>query len=125
MDWKLTRGKFRPRLLDYAKEHSEEVVQAASTKAFQLALSSDGDDGKAAIAELAKLKASGAEPSGSCIEHKCWQRPRLDRTQARHPASCRPTAGQNPCDDQAMLHRALARLQPPRCWPLIAPTCHS
>ena len=57
MDWKLTRGKFRPRLLDYAKQHSEDVVQATSTEAFRLAESSDGDDGKSAIAELAKLKA--------------------------------------------------------------------
>ncbi len=57
VDWKLTRGKFRPRLLDYAKEHSDAVVQAASTEAFRQAQSSDGDDGKSAIAELAKLKA--------------------------------------------------------------------
>ena len=57
VDWKLTRGKFRPRLLDYAKEHSDAVVQSASTEAFRLAQSSNGDDGKAAIAQLAKLKA--------------------------------------------------------------------
>ena len=67
VDWKLTRGKFRPRLLDYAKEHSDAVVQAASTEAFRLAHSSDADDGKSAIAELAKLKARSLPGSPSAI----------------------------------------------------------
>ena len=55
VDWKLTRGKFRPRLLDYAKQHSGDVVQAASRDAFALAASGD-DDAAAPIAALAKLK---------------------------------------------------------------------
>ena len=55
VDWKLTRGKFRPRLLDYAKQHSDDVVQAASREAFALA-TSDDDDAAAPIAALAKLK---------------------------------------------------------------------
>jgi hypothetical protein len=54
VDWKLTRGKFRPRLLDYARQHSDDVVQAASRDAFALADSSD--DAAAPIAALAKLK---------------------------------------------------------------------
>lgn len=34
VEWKLTRGKWRPKLLDYAKHASEEEVVAATKKAF-------------------------------------------------------------------------------------------
>ena len=34
VDWKLTRGKFRPRLLDFAKSHSKDTVVAATSKAI-------------------------------------------------------------------------------------------
>lgn len=34
VEWKLTRGKWRPKLLDYAKNASEEEVKAATKKAF-------------------------------------------------------------------------------------------
>ena len=35
MEWKLTRGKWRPKLLDYAKAHSEEAVREATCLAFE------------------------------------------------------------------------------------------
>lgn len=35
MDWKLTKGKWRPRLLDFAKQADASAVQAATTEAFQ------------------------------------------------------------------------------------------
>lgn len=37
VDWKLTRGKWRPKLLDYAKQHTERVVKDTSGAAFKLA----------------------------------------------------------------------------------------
>lgn len=37
VDWKLTRGSWRPKLLDYAKEHSEKSVSETSMAAFKLA----------------------------------------------------------------------------------------
>jgi hypothetical protein len=36
VEWKLTRGKTRPRLLDYAKQAPPSAVEAASTAAFDL-----------------------------------------------------------------------------------------
>jgi len=34
VEWKLTRGKWRPKLLDYAKHASEEEVVGTTKKAF-------------------------------------------------------------------------------------------
>lgn len=34
VDWKLTRGKWRPKLLDYAKDASEQSVLDATKNAF-------------------------------------------------------------------------------------------
>ena len=36
VDWKLTRGKWRPRLLGYAKNASEEAVSDATKLAYTL-----------------------------------------------------------------------------------------
>lgn len=36
VQWKLTRGTWRPRLLDFAKAHSDETVLSTSGRAFQL-----------------------------------------------------------------------------------------
>ena len=44
VDWKLTRGKWRPRLLDYAEQQAEGVVETASKLAFA-ALKEQGSDG--------------------------------------------------------------------------------
>lgn len=36
VDWKLTRGKWRPRLLDFAKSHSDSTVKDVTLRAFNL-----------------------------------------------------------------------------------------
>ena len=74
VDWKLTRGTWRPRLLDYAREHSDDTGRAATTEAFQLVREYD-DEGAAAINCIARLKvcacAAGfvwAAPSPSAVK---------------------------------------------------------
>ena len=37
VDWKLSRGKFRPRLTQFAAAHSESVVEDASRQAYAAA----------------------------------------------------------------------------------------
>ena len=58
VDWKLTRGKWRPKLLDYAKAHSEATVKAATTAAFETMSSTQSAqaDLKAAMGSLTELK---------------------------------------------------------------------
>ena len=58
VDWKLTRGKWRPKLLDYAKAHSEATVKAATSAAFDIISSTQSAQGnlKAAMASLTELK---------------------------------------------------------------------
>lgn len=53
VEWKLTRGKWRPRLLDFAKELSDDAVKDASTDAFKSAAAGNST---AAFAALTKLK---------------------------------------------------------------------
>eukprot|EP00232_Nephroselmis_pyriformis_P012412 CAMPEP_0182887340 /NCGR_PEP_ID=MMETSP0034_2-20130328/20770_1 /TAXON_ID=156128 /ORGANISM="Nephroselmis pyriformis, Strain CCMP717" /LENGTH=231 /DNA_ID=CAMNT_0025020705 /DNA_START=57 /DNA_END=749 /DNA_ORIENTATION=- len=64
VDWKLKRGKFRPRLLDFVKAHSESLVVGVSTKAFQLAA---GGDVQGAIEELATLKGVGPATASAAL----------------------------------------------------------
>lgn len=56
VDWKLTRGKWRPRLLDFARGQDCDVVQEISRAAFKLA-----DDGsiEGAIKKLSEMKGIG------------------------------------------------------------------
>ncbi|XP_064077657.1 uncharacterized protein LOC135195322 [Macrobrachium nipponense] len=72
MKWKLSRGKFRPRLVQLADSNSEEIVKTASEKGIQLALK---DKVKDAINELVVLKGIGpATASGilaACVPEKC------------------------------------------------------
>ena len=58
VDWKLTRGKWRPKLLDYAKSHSETTVRAATSAAFDIISSTQSAqaDLKAAMGSLTELK---------------------------------------------------------------------
>ena len=124
VDWKLTRGKFRPRLLDYAKEHSDAVVQSASTEAFRLAKSSNGDDGKSAIAELAKLKARSIP--GSRLKHglACHARLTVDFRQG-YTFKCCARLTSDWQQHARLLHRASDQPQRPRWWPPTALSCHS
>ena len=58
VEWKLTRGKWRPKLLDYAKAHSKATVEAATSAAFEITSSTQSDqaDLKEAMAPLTELK---------------------------------------------------------------------
>lgn len=56
VEWKLTRGKWRPRLLEYAKAHKDAAVVAASAAAFRKV---DEEDVAAGFVALTKLKGIG------------------------------------------------------------------
>ncbi|XP_017274053.1 uncharacterized protein zgc:112496 [Kryptolebias marmoratus] len=62
MEWKLIRGKFRPRLQQLAASNSEDVVQKCSRKAFSLL-----PDVQAAIAELSSLKGIGPATASAVL----------------------------------------------------------
>lgn len=62
MEWKLTRGKFRPRLQQLVKSNSEEFVERCSRKAFSLL-----PDVHAAITELSLLKGVGPATASAVL----------------------------------------------------------
>ncbi|TMS22660.1 hypothetical protein E3U43_012925 [Larimichthys crocea] len=62
MEWKLTRGKFRPRLQQLVASNSEDTVEKCSRKAFSLL-----PDVQAAIAELSSLKGVGPATASAVI----------------------------------------------------------
>ncbi|XP_030256984.1 uncharacterized protein LOC115571634 [Sparus aurata] len=62
MEWKLTRGKFRPRLQQLAASNSEDAVEKCSRKAFSLL-----PDMQAAIAELSSLKGVGPATASAVL----------------------------------------------------------
>ncbi|KAK5850697.1 hypothetical protein PBY51_001552 [Eleginops maclovinus] len=62
MEWKLTRGKFRPRLQQLVASNSEDTVERCSRKAFNLL-----PDVKAAIAELSSLKGVGPATASAVL----------------------------------------------------------
>ncbi|KAG7507728.1 hypothetical protein JOB18_042707 [Solea senegalensis] len=62
MEWKLTRGKFRPRLQQLVASNGEETVEECSRKAFSLL-----PDVQAAIAELSSLKGVGPATASAVL----------------------------------------------------------
>ncbi|XP_026880613.1 uncharacterized protein zgc:112496 [Electrophorus electricus] len=62
MEWKLTRGKFRPRLQKLVGSNSEEAVLSCTTRAFQLL-----PNVQAAIAELSLLKGLGPATASAVL----------------------------------------------------------
>ncbi|EFN53176.1 hypothetical protein CHLNCDRAFT_136983 [Chlorella variabilis] len=73
VDWKLTRGKSRPRLLAFAKEAAPAAVQAASTAAFDLLAPHRGREAppaavKEALAALTVLKGVGPATASAVLE---------------------------------------------------------
>ncbi|CAN9508565.1 unnamed protein product [Ophioblennius macclurei] len=62
MEWKLTRGKFRPRLQQLVASNSEDTVQKCSRKAF-----SHLPDVQAAVAELSSLKGIGPATASAVL----------------------------------------------------------
>ncbi|XP_048503603.1 uncharacterized protein LOC104901651 isoform X2 [Beta vulgaris subsp. vulgaris] len=63
MQWKLTRGKFRPRLLGFVASLDEELVKLASQKAF-LSLPNDLSN---AVSELTVLKGVGPATASAVL----------------------------------------------------------
>ncbi|KAM6951144.1 uncharacterized protein FYW47_014670 [Aplochiton taeniatus] len=62
MEWKLTRGKFRPRLQQLVATNGEEAVEKTSKKAFSLL-----PDIQAAITELSTLRALGPATASAVL----------------------------------------------------------
>lgn len=62
MEWKLTRGKFRPRLQQLVDSNSAESVEKCSRKAFSLL-----PDVKAALTELSSLKGVGPATASAVL----------------------------------------------------------
>ncbi|XP_034049870.1 uncharacterized protein zgc:112496 [Thalassophryne amazonica] len=62
MEWKLTRGKFRPRLQQLVASNSEDTVEKCSRKAFWLL-----PDVSAAITELSSLKGVGPATASAVL----------------------------------------------------------
>lgn len=62
MEWKLTRGKFRPMLQKMVTGNSEDSVESCTRKAFKLL-----PDVSAAIQELTKLKAVGPATASAVL----------------------------------------------------------
>lgn len=62
MEWKLTKGKFRPRLQQLIGSNSEEAVHSLTSKAFSLL-----PDVQAAITELCKLKGVGPATASAVL----------------------------------------------------------
>ncbi|XP_038592258.1 uncharacterized protein zgc:112496 [Micropterus salmoides] len=62
MEWKLTRGKFRPRLQQLVASNSEDTVEKCSRKAFSLL-----PDVQAAIAELSTMKGVGPATASAVL----------------------------------------------------------
>uniref|UniRef100_A0A8C7XQ96 Zgc:112496 n=1 Tax=Oryzias sinensis TaxID=183150 RepID=A0A8C7XQ96_9TELE len=62
MQWKLTRGKFRPRLQQLVASNSEDTVEKCSRNAFNLL-----PDVQAAIAELSFLKGVGPATASAVL----------------------------------------------------------
>ncbi|XP_056306657.1 uncharacterized protein zgc:112496 [Danio aesculapii] len=62
MEWKLTKGKFRPRLQQLIGSNNEEAVQSSSSQAFSLL-----PDVQAAIKELCKLKGVGPATASAVL----------------------------------------------------------
>nr|XP_020461954.1 uncharacterized protein LOC109963621 isoform X1 [Monopterus albus] len=62
MEWKLTRGKFRPRLQQLVASNSEDTVEKCSRKAFSLL-----PDVQAAVAELSSMKGVGPATASAML----------------------------------------------------------
>ncbi|CAJ1972773.1 unnamed protein product [Sphenostylis stenocarpa] len=62
MQWKLTRGKWRPRLLDFVSSLDDAVVKSASEKAFQSL-----PDISKAVSELSVLKGVGPATASAVL----------------------------------------------------------
>ncbi|XP_072337853.1 uncharacterized protein [Scyliorhinus torazame] len=62
MEWKLTRGKFRPTLQQMVRSNSSDAVEACTRRAFKLL-----PDISAAIAEISKLKAVGPATASAVL----------------------------------------------------------
>lgn len=82
MKWKLTRGKFRPKLLSLIEQNSEEDVRKISEKSFKIA-----KDITAAMKEISKLKAVGPATASAIL---CATNPEIYPCMADEPMALFP-----------------------------------
>lgn len=66
MEWKLTRGKFRPRLTEMVKTNPDQMVEDVSSSSFQKI-----DQPEEAIKEMCKLKAVGPATASAILTAYC------------------------------------------------------
>lgn len=67
VSWKLKRGTWRPKLLDYAKSHSEQEVIEASSEAFQHLATIPPTDETVCKASTALCKLKGVGPATASL----------------------------------------------------------
>ncbi|CAL5229628.1 g12992 [Coccomyxa viridis] len=69
VEWKLTRGKWRPKLLDYAKAHSEDTVREATASAFKSLIDAptNSENLKEAMSALTALKGIGPATASALL----------------------------------------------------------
>ena len=117
IDYKLKRGQWRPRLLNYAKEQTAAAVSEASQRAFAEVAQAGGSTEKmtAAMTILTALKACSLNhfPSAQItVQEQHW-----------HAVPCFARSAR--CADRRCAHRAL--VQPLQAWSCQRgrQTCHS
>ena len=74
VDWKLTRGKWRPKLLQYAKDASDEAVTATTKKVFaslRTAAEPAMQHVEEALKELTSLKGIGPATASAMLTAVC------------------------------------------------------
>lgn len=78
VEWKLARGKWRPKLLDYAKQQEDAVVKDVTEVAFKI-LSGGSIDTlasiKGAISQLTQLKGVGPATASAALAAVCPHAP--------------------------------------------------
>ena len=71
VDWKLSRGKFRPGLMKYAQALDDDAIQRASKEAFALAHSKDGRKGNLVDAMNPLIALRGCGPATASAFMAC------------------------------------------------------
>lgn len=66
VQWKLMRGKWRPKLLDYAKEQPDSLVTSETEKGLQLLQANPGNP-SSALAPITKLKGVGPATASAIL----------------------------------------------------------
>ncbi|XP_042874908.1 uncharacterized protein LOC122255034 [Penaeus japonicus] len=72
MDWKLSRGKFRPRLIQYSESNEESLVKSATEKGIKLAQAGKIEEAIEAVVVLKGVgPATASAVLAACVPEKC------------------------------------------------------